>query len=158
MKDQRVNFKTQSTLLPILLESVNSPALVRQCVEIIKLLTQHLNQSQKQIMITGDQPVYALGKKVQWMFPDQFCDVLWMMGPLHIEIAFLDPISNWLDGSGWTNIFERAMITTTGQTESYLSGRKMKRTRYAHQVSLVSLIHLSILSFQKQTTIKDYAT
>ena len=34
----------------------------------------------------------------------------------------------------------------------------MKRTRYAHQVSLASLIHLSILSFQKQSTIKDYAT
>ena len=119
-------------------------------MEIIKQLAQHLDQSQNQIIITGDQPAYALGKKVQWMFPDQFRDVLWMMGPLHIEIAFLDAISNWLDGSGWTNIFERAKITTTGQIESYLSGSKVKRTRYAHQVSLISLIHLSILSYQKQ--------
>ena len=119
-------------------------------MEIIKQLAQHLDQSQNQIIITGDQPAYALGKKVQWMFPDQFRDVLWMMGPLHIEIAFLDAISNWLDGSGWTNIFERAKITTTGQIESYLSGCKVKRTRYAHQVSLTSLIHLSILSYQKQ--------
>ena len=117
MKDQRVNFKTQSTLLPILLESVNSPPVVRHCREIIKQLNQHLNQSQKQIIITGDQPVCALGKKVQRMFPDQFRDALWM-GPLHIEIVFLDAISNWRDGSGWTNIFGRAKITTTGRIES----------------------------------------
>ena len=118
MKDQRINFKTESTLLPILLESVNSPAVVRHCMKIIKQLTQHLNLSQKQIIITRDQPVYALGKKVQWMFPDQFRDVLWMMGPLHIEMAFLDAIGNWLDRSGSTNSFGRAKITTTYQIES----------------------------------------
>ena len=73
-------------------------------------------------------------------------------------MAFLDAIGNWLDGFGWTNIFERAKITTTGRIESYLSGSKVKRTRYAHQVSLASLIHLSILSFQKQSIIKDFAT
>ena len=65
MKNQRINFKIQSTLLPIILEPVNSPAVVRHCMEIIKQLTQHLNQSQKQIIITADQPVYALDKKVQ---------------------------------------------------------------------------------------------
>ena len=57
MKDKRINFETQSTLLPILLESVNSPSVVRHCMEIIKKLRQPLNQSQKQILITGDQPV-----------------------------------------------------------------------------------------------------
>ena len=117
MKDQQINFKTQSTLLPILLESVNSLAVVRHCMKIIKQLTQHLNQSQKQIIITGNQSVYALGKKVQWMFPNQFRDVLWMMDPLHIEMAFSDGIGNWFDGSGWTNSFERAKITTAGQIE-----------------------------------------
>ena len=76
MKDQQISFTTQSTLLPIFLESVDSPAVLRHCMEIIKQLTQHLNQSQKQIIITGDQLVHALGKKVQWMFPDQFRDVL----------------------------------------------------------------------------------
>ena len=123
--------------------------LVRHCMEIIKQLTKHLNQSQKQIIITGDQPVYTLGKKVQWMFPDQFRDVMWMIDPLHIEMVFLDAIGNWLDGSGWTSIFERAKITTTGQIESYLSGNKVKQTRYTHQVSMALLIHLSFLSFQK---------
>ena len=39
MKDHQINFKSQSTHLPILLESVNSPAMVRHCMEIIKQLT-----------------------------------------------------------------------------------------------------------------------
>ena len=55
MKDQRINFKTQPTLLPILIQSVNSLAVVRHCIEIIKQLTHRLNQSQKQIIITGDK-------------------------------------------------------------------------------------------------------
>ena len=59
----------------------------------------------------------------------------------------------WVDQYFW-----KSKITSTGRIESYLSGSKVKRTRYAHQVSLASLIHLSILSFQKQGTIKDYAT
>lgn len=79
---------------------------------VVKQLTLHLKPSQKHIIITGDQPVYALGKQVQWMYPEQFPDVLWMMAPLLIEIAFSDAMGNWLDGSGWTDLFERAKITT----------------------------------------------
>ena len=157
MKEQEITFKTQSALLPVLLESVNSPAMVRHCMEVIKQLTLHLNPSQKQIIITGDQPVYALGKQVQWNYHDQFPDIFWMMGPLHIEMAFLDAIGNWLDGSGWTDVFERAKISTTGRIESYLTGRKVKRTRYAHQVSLASLVHLSVLAFQQQNKVHNYS-
>ena len=81
-----------------------------------------------------------------------------MIGPLNIDMAFLDAVGNWLDGSGWTYIFERAKITITGRIKSYLSGSKVKQTKYAHQVSLASLIHSPILSFRKQSAIKDYVT
>ncbi len=157
MKEQEIAFKTQSALLPVLLESVNSPAMVRHCMDVIKKLTLHLNPSQSRIIITGDQPVYALGKQVQWNYPDQFPDIFWMMGPLHIEMAFLDAIGNWLDGSGWVDVFERAKISTTGRIESFLNGRKVKRTRYAHQVSLASLLHLSMLAFEKHNTTLTYS-
>ena len=147
MKDQQMNFKTQSTLLPILLESVNSTG---------KTLYgdyQTINEASKPITKADynhrRSACIHTCKKVQWTFPDQFLDVLWMIDPLHIEMVFLDAIGNWLDGSGWTSIFERAKITTMGQIESYLSGNKVKQTRYTHQVSMALLIHLSFLSFQK---------
>ena len=119
-------FKSISALLPVLTESVDSPAMVRHTMELIKGLTRHLNPSQKQVVITGDQPVYALGKQVQWLYPDQYEDILWMMGPLHIEMAFLHAIGNWLSESGWTDMFERARITTTGRIESFFICQQSK--------------------------------
>ena len=65
-------------------------------------------------------------------------------------------MGNWLEGSGWA-VFEGARITTTGRIDSFLTGSKVKRSRYGHQVSLASLIQLSMISFEKQNEIQDYA-
>ena len=154
-KDKKITFKTISTLLPLLLDSINSPAMVRHCMKIVTETVKYLNPTQLTI-ITGDQPVYALGKKVQWIYSDQYKDVLRMMGPLHIEMAFLSTLGNWLDGSGWIEIFERAKISTTGRIESFLKGSKVKRTQYAHQVSLATLVKLSKIAFDAQNEIRTY--
>ena len=49
-------------------------------------------------IVTGDQPVYAIGKQVQWLYPSEYGEdkLLLMMGPLHIEIAFLNATGDWL--------------------------------------------------------------
>ena len=88
-------FKTLSTLFPLFFEPINSPAMVRYCMKIIKRLVDFLNPSQVSV-IAGDQPAYALGKKVQWMYPSHHNGIVWMMGPLHIGMAFLSAI-----GTGW---------------------------------------------------------
>ena len=49
---------SNNVLLPLLEESVNSPAMVRHCVKIVKLLVSKLNPGQFTV-ITGDQPVYT---------------------------------------------------------------------------------------------------
>ena len=90
--------RTSSTLLPLLEESVNSTAMVQHCMNLIKKLTNHLNPGQVTV-ITADQPVYAIGKQVEWTYPDKFCDVLWMLGPLHIEMMFMSAIGDWLEGN-----------------------------------------------------------
>ena len=153
-------FNTSSTLLPLIYESINSPAMVRHCMNLIKVLTNNLNPSQVSV-ITGDQPVYALGKQVQWMFPDAYRNVFSftrMMGQvqLHIEMAFMNAIGDWLEGSGWVEIFEKARITTPGRIESFLTGRKVKRTRYAHQLSLAALTKLSKQAFEDQNEYTDF--
>ena len=58
--------------------------------------------------------------------------VIWMMGPLHIEMAFISAIGDWLEGSGWVNIFIRLKINTVGRVESFLGGTSVKRSSYAH--------------------------
>ena len=40
-----------------------------------------------------------------------------MLEPLDIEMAFLAAIIDWVKGSGWTYVFERARIIIVGRTE-----------------------------------------
>ena len=80
-----------------------------------------------------------------------------MMGPLHIEMASLNAIGNWLEESGWVTIFERACITSVGRIDGFLSGSKLKRSRYAHQVSLAALIKLARQAFEAQNEYLDYS-
>ena len=45
---------------------------------------------------------------MQWLLPDQCKDVVVMIGSLHIEMALLNTIYDWLDESGGVTIFEKA--------------------------------------------------
>ena len=83
---------TRCTLLPLIDEEIATPATTRHCMRIVKIITEKLSPGQSPV-ITGDQPVYTLGKQMQWMYPDEFKIVIWMMGPLHIEIAFMAVLS-----------------------------------------------------------------
>ena len=89
-----------SSLLPLLNESINSHAMVQHCTEVISQITTKLNPGQK-VIIIADQPVYALGKQVQRAYNEKYDNVLFMLGPLHIEMAFLNVIGDWVEGSGW---------------------------------------------------------
>ena len=68
-----------STLLLLINESINSPAMVAHCMRVIRKLIQHLNPTQIPV-ITGDQPVYALMKQVQWQFPNEFREEHFFVG------------------------------------------------------------------------------
>ena len=59
--------KSIPILLPLLEDSINSTAMVRHCIEIVRNPINHLNSSQITVL-TADQPVYALGKQVQWTY------------------------------------------------------------------------------------------
>ena len=131
--------KSTSQLMPLLRESMNLPAMVRHCMQGV---TKKLNPEQSTV-ITADQPVYTLGKQIQWMYPDEFGDVFWMMDILHIEMDVLNLIGNWLDGSRWVDVFKKAFINTPGRVESFLKGTNVKRSMYAHQLSLASLLRLA---------------
>ena len=75
------SFKTMSTLFPLFFESINSRAIVRHCMKIIKQLVDFLNLGQVSV-IAGDQQVYAFGKKVQWKYPSNYNGIAWMMGAI----------------------------------------------------------------------------
>ena len=42
------------------------------------------------------------------------------MAPLHTEMALLNIIGDWLEGSGWLGIFNKAKVSTLGRVDSFL--------------------------------------
>ena len=58
--------------------------------------------------------------------------------------------------SGWVEIFKLSMVNTPGRVESFLIGAKVKRSRYAYQLSLASLIALARDAFKEQPAQTPY--
>ena len=147
---EREVIKTPSQLLPLLADKVTEPSTVRHVMAVLKNITENMNPGQNPV-ITCDQPVYALSKQIQWLYPDEFNNIVMFMGPMHIEQAFMGAIGNWLEGCGWAQVYEAAGISTPGRVESFLKVSGIKRTRYAHQVALAALIMLAQKSYIEQT-------
>ena len=62
-----------------------------------------------------------------------------LLGGLHLEIASLATIGDFLDGSGWTYDLAQANIATPGTAESFLKTTHVTRTKHAHQVTVSAL-------------------
>ena len=63
-------------------------------------------------IVTCDQPLYAIAKKIQWNWPSTYGEKkrVVVFGGLHIELATLKAIGNWFEGSGFTNALVHAEV------------------------------------------------
>ena len=77
--------------------------------------TRLLNTGQPAI-IAIDQPLFAIGKQIQWAFPATYGEdkVILMFGGLQIEMAAFRVVGDWLKESGWTSALVNADITSPG--------------------------------------------
>jgi len=63
-----------------------------------------------------------------------------MFGGLHIEMAALKRLGDWLQGrSGWVQALVQAEIATAATADSFLRASHVLRTRRAHQVTAAAL-------------------
>lgn len=65
------SFKSTSAMLPLIKDNVNSPSVVRHTMDIVISTTQKINPGQTPVW-TGDQPVYAIAKELQWLYPEKY--------------------------------------------------------------------------------------
>ena len=65
-----------------------------------------------------------------------------LMGGLHIEMAFLRVLGEWLEGNGWKSMLSTADVTTEGRADSLLRGSDTARAQWAHQVTGAALFVL----------------
>ena len=144
--------ETSSHFQPLFTEPKIGLATGHHTADMAKAITWNVNPGHP-VVITVDRPVYGLGKQLQWIFPEEFRDFVWMLGPLHIEQNFIKAIGDWLEGSEWTKIYEYSSNNSPGKGNSFLSCEGVagiKRSQYAHQVSLAALVILGNEAFQAQ--------
>ena len=59
-----------------------------------------------------------------------------MLDSLHIEMAALKTIGDWLKDSGWSSALSEADIAFSGAADSFLHAAHITKTRSAHQVNI----------------------
>ena len=62
-----------------------------------------------------------------------------MLSGLHIEMVYLRALGDCLDGSGWVAAITNSETAKGGVGESFLSGSKVSKTRYADQITSCAL-------------------
>ena len=62
-----------------------------------------------------------------------------MFGGLHIAMAALKTLGDWLQGSGWVQALVQAEIATPGTADSFLRAAHVTHTRRAHQITATTL-------------------
>ena len=78
-----------------------------------------------------------------------------MFGGLHIEMATLKLLGDWLEDSGWTNALVQADIASSGTANSFIHASHIAKTRHAHQVTAASLYILLQQAYSEDCTSDD---
>jgi hypothetical protein len=88
----------------------------------VKKAVNFLNPGQVHV-IAFDQPLYALAKHIQWNWRDLYGQkrLVVMLGGLHMEMAALKTMGNWLEGSGLTNAIVQPNMASAGTADSFLN-------------------------------------
>ncbi|KAH3779874.1 hypothetical protein DPMN_157682 [Dreissena polymorpha] len=75
--------------------------MIKHDMDVIIQATQYKNPLQTPVL-TVDQPPYAIAKQMQWLWPEEYGERKYViiMGGLHIEMAFLKVLGEWLYDSG----------------------------------------------------------
>ena len=137
-------------LLPLFKDNAHSVAMMKHGMAVLKRATEHLNPGQVPV-VTVDCALYPILKKIQWTWPTEYGEekYLVMMGGLHVEMAFLAAMGDWLEGSGWASIMARAGVTTEGRAVGIEKGTCTARGQWAHQTCLAALSLLQRRAYEE---------
>ena len=138
--DDEARTPATTALLPLFRENAHSFAMIAHAMSIVHSVIAFLNPGQTPVLAV-DQPLFAIAKQLQWHADCPFTEdnYVIMMGGLHIEMASLKLIDEWLQNSGWATALVYAGVTTAGKAEALAKASHVTRSRYVHQVTACSL-------------------
>ena len=129
-------------MLPFFYEKSATPAMIKHGMDEVKQATNLLNPGQSPV-ITFDQPLFALAKLVDPMAVSSHPrrrTVCSHVGRLaDTEMALWNVLEDLLEGSGWAPALSKAEVSSDGTAQSMLKTAHLTCTRYAHQVTLLTL-------------------
>ena len=125
------------TILPVLRDKVHTLNTQAHIMKLNIKWTETLNPGQTPVDVS-DQPVYALTKILQYLFPDKFGNYFALFGQLHIEQALLIIHGLLIKGSGLLEILTQNNFSTIGLAAA-VDVNNIKRARYALQLCLCAL-------------------
>ena len=130
-------------LLPMFRDNAHSVSMVKHGMDLLQKTTLCLNPGQDTVF-TLDQPLYTIAKKIQWTFSNLYGEksFIIMMGRLHIEMAYLSVLRQWLAGSGWSCVMSEVKVTTEDRVLGVEKGSLTSQGQRVHQVTLAALLIL----------------
>ena len=129
-----------NSILPVLRDKVHTLNTQAHIMKQNIKWTAILNPGQTPVDVS-DQPVYALTKMLQFLFPNEFGNYFALFGQLHIEQALLTVHDLLIKGSGLYEILTQNKFSTIGMG-AVVDVNNIKRARYAVQISLCSLFKM----------------
>ena len=126
----------QTQILPVFTEASNTLAMVKHCMIVIMRAHLFTNPGETP-WVTADQPLFALFKTIQWLFPDILGEehIVGVLGALHTEKAAWTCVGQVEDGCGSTALLAEAEVTTIGVADSCLHCAHISRSRYINTVT-----------------------
>ena len=97
-----------------------------------------LNPGQTPVNIC-DQSIYAFSKQIQWSYPHDFINYFTFFGALHMEKSLLVVHSDFVKGSGLSEVLGVCNISVSGLENAMISVSDIKKATYALQVSVCTI-------------------
>lgn len=119
---------TISALLPVHHEKSGTLSMMNHGIDKAIENTNFLNEGQTPVLCM-DQPLLTLCKIIQWNFPEKYGPhkLVLLLGPLHIELAFLRLLGSYTEGCGLTSVIINSGILTAGTAEGTLKHVSFKQ-------------------------------
>ena len=97
--------------------------------------------------------MFAIAKRIQWSFNDYGEDkFVVMMGGLHIEMAIMNVIGDWVADSGWAYLLSKVNVANIGSAELFEDVSHVMKTCNAHQVTASALYILQRQAYEEYTS------
>lgn len=150
---------TTAGMLPILQAPADSNDTMTTVINRFISISRHYHQ--KYTIITADQPLYSRGKELVWANEENYENVIFRMGGLHVCFNFLKAIGQHVESAGLDYVWIESGVFAPNNTETVLEGKAYYRAVRGHMLAYESLwrirwrLFLDWLADHQQTALED---